>query len=473
MSIQIFLQAKLRGIEEFLLAPVAESEAAAEFVLAGRSGWVTMISEVLPRALLAELGLARILLGSATSGQFLLVLPEEARDPAEEFLAAARAQIRDLSGGRLELGWAVTENLGEWSIVRRRLGEEWQRQTGAWLSAATDDWVNAAPAPAPADAAFREIGRRLRDAHSIGWSPEDPGRVQIDSGKHAWTLGGASDGIALARHSAPDADGHAAAGLDELAARAEGRPLWGVLRGDVDGFAIRARRIGTIEEHVQLSVLYKQFFIGELEVACSMPEFWRKVSILYCGGDDFAVYGAWDALLPLAREIERLFRRFCEEGLKDLPGPEGKTLSMALALGSGGTTLPRAFEEAGRRLEAAKSSGKDSFHVFGRTVEWKQLGQAADIRDGMMRLIRDFRCSPAFLSELEGFYREREPARAFDRPWRYHRRFNTVVGNVNDRDFQKLRARLITELIGRNPAQVKLRPAGRVAAEWARLSIKD
>src|SRR5882762_1242011 len=85
-------------------------------------------------------------------------------------------------------------------------------------------------------------------------------------------------------------------------------------------------------EHVQVSVLYKQFFAGELEVLCSMPEFWRKVTILYSGGDDFAVYGSWDALILLAREIQRLFHRFTEENLKDFPGPEAKTISMGLAL---------------------------------------------------------------------------------------------------------------------------------------------
>jgi hypothetical protein len=32
-----------------------------------------------------------------------------------------------------------------------------------------------------------------------------------------------------------------------------------VLRGDVDNFGIRIRRAQSIEEHVQLSVMYKQF----------------------------------------------------------------------------------------------------------------------------------------------------------------------------------------------------------------------
>ena len=124
----------------------------------------------------------------------------------------------------------------------------------------------------------------------------------------------------LARHAAPSDDGKQAAPVQTLARRAQGRSIWGVLRGDVDNFGVRLRRVHTIEEHVQLSVLYKQFFAGELEVLCSLPEFWRKVSIIYSGGDDFAVYGSWDALIALAREVQRLFHRFTEENLKDYPG---------------------------------------------------------------------------------------------------------------------------------------------------------
>ena len=63
-----------------------------------------MLCEVLPRALLAELGLARILLGSSGGGQFLVVLPGEARESAEGFLNAAARQISDLSGGIVRLG---------------------------------------------------------------------------------------------------------------------------------------------------------------------------------------------------------------------------------------------------------------------------------------------------------------------------------------------------------------------------------
>src|ERR1041384_398853 len=100
MPEQILLQGKILGTEEFLLAASAEgrsARAAGEDLLAGRSQWITLLCEVLPRALLAEWGLARILLGSSGGGQFLLVLPGEARPAADSFLTAASAQITELS----------------------------------------------------------------------------------------------------------------------------------------------------------------------------------------------------------------------------------------------------------------------------------------------------------------------------------------------------------------------------------------
>jgi hypothetical protein len=106
MSEQILLQGKILGTEEFLLAGSGEgrtSRSAGEEMLAGRSQLITSLCEVLPRALLAELGLARILLGSSGGGQFLVVLPGEARQAAESFLAAAANQVSGLSGGHVRL----------------------------------------------------------------------------------------------------------------------------------------------------------------------------------------------------------------------------------------------------------------------------------------------------------------------------------------------------------------------------------
>src|SRR5581483_9549769 len=486
MSLQIFLEGKILGVDECLLAPASKDP---DQVFTGRSHWIALLSEVLPRALLAELGFVKILLGSSRDNQFLVVLPEESRGAAEGFLRAASKEIAELSAGALKLIWSMTENLGDWSDVRRRLEEGLDRGRHA-PAAESGPALFTAPVP-EADPAVDEyfsgqLGFSLRDAASIAWSPESPGRILASGGKYSWPLTNSPDAIPFARHAAPSDDGSEPASTAVLAGRAAGLATWGVLRGDVDNFAIRLRRARNIEEHIRLSVLYKQFFAGELEVLCSMPEFWRKVRVMYSGGDDFAVYGAWDALLGLAAELERLFRRFAEQNLKEFEGPEGKTISMALALApAADASLGAVFEEAGQRLEAAKSADKDCIWLLGRTLEWKQFAEASTLKDFLGRMVSDFGCSPQYLRDLCGIYREtqsrmsKRQARRMggERPWRYHRRIRRILNSSRPPgpergDYQKARTALIADLIGRSAVTVKLRPAGRVALEWARLSAE-
>jgi len=488
MSVQILLQGKLLGVEEFL-----PSGQPAESLLTGRLRWVSLLSEILPRALIAELGLSKMLLGSSGGEQFLVVLPEEVRAQAEEFLVAARAGIRELSQNRLELFWAITENLGDWTVVRKRLNEEFQRKQGTPLAANGFGHTQALRSTESDPGYFENLGKTLRDASSVSWDPESPAVIaggavsgSAAGGKHSWTIGTSPDSVPLARHTALTEDGREAATAPVLASRAEGLPVWGILRGDVDGFGIRMRRLQSIEEYVQLSVLYKQFFAGEVEVLCSLPEFWRRVNLLHTGGDDFAVCGAWDALIGFARELQRLFQRFTEEHLKEFPGPEGKTITMALALAPElDTPLGSVYARSRDRLEIAKSADKDCFHLLGRTLEWKQLSDAAELKDELTAMVREFGVPPQYIRDLCGIYREtrRAPgAKRVERPWRFHRRLLRILGSSREgtsrggasraRDFQKARTSLIADLVGKNPANIKLRPSGRVALEWARLSTE-
>jgi CRISPR-associated protein Csm1 len=474
MSVQIFVQAKLLGIENFLAAPATANS---EQIFIGRQHWTSLLAELLPRALLAELGLSKLLLGSGGGDQFFVVLPAEAREPAEQFLRGAAAQCAELSGGRVHLVWAITENLGDWSDVRKRLADELLRKRSAPAAAA--DAYFFAPFGEniiAGDESFAaELGADLREGKSVAWSPEAPGKITSGGGKHVWPLDGGPDSLPLAMHYAPADDDTAAADAATLARRASGRPGWGVLRGDVDSFAIRLRRLQSIEEHLQLSLMYKQFFQGELKVLCSMPEFWRKVNILHSGGQDFSIYGAWDALLPLARELQRLFHRFTEEYLRELPGAEGKTMALAPELDA---PLASVYEDAGRKIEIAKSADKDCVYAFGRTLEWKQLSDASELKDDLTRLVNEFGSSPEYIKELCGIYREtaqgsRRRSIRTERPWRIHRRVQRILPASRDREFQKARNSVVVDLVGKNPANVKLRPSGRVALEWARLSTEE
>jgi CRISPR-associated protein Csm1 len=359
-------------------------------------------------------------------------------------------------------------------VVRKRLNDEFDIKQNTPLAAT--GLQESAELPDFNREYFEELAKPLPDAASIGWSPESPAKIETGRGKHTWTIGSTVDSVPLARHAALTDDGHHAATAPVLASRAEGCDVWGVLRGDVDNFGVRVRRLQSIEEHVQLSVLYKQFFAGEVEVLCSLPEFWRKINLLHTGGDDFAVYGAWDALIAFARELQRLFHRFTEEHLKDFPGAEGKTITMALALSPDlETPLGSVYERARDKLEIAKSADKDCFYLLGRTLEWKQLSDAAELKEELTAMVREFGIAPQYIRELCGIYRETKRApgsKRVERPWRFHRRLYRILGSSRSRDFQKARAGLIADLVGNNPVNLKLRPSGRVALEWARLSAE-
>lgn len=460
---QVFVQGKLLGIEPFI-----HSTKGGFAALAGRCLYVSLLMEALPRAMLERLGLAHELLGSCGGGQFLTVLPAESLGEANAFLVEATRKLASFTGNGLRLAWSSTENLGAWSDIRKRLDAGFRKWRGA--AAVEPEGLFEPYEEAGDESYFEGLFLGLPGTAAAVWDADAAGMLRQEGEPH-W----------LATHFAQMPGGWPAS-VEELAARARGRKAWGVLRGDADQFQARLQKAETVEEYIQLSVFYKQFFLGEVQTLCGQQEFREKTTVLYTGGDEFAIAGSWDALLPFAQAIERVFRRSSEELLKDFPGVEGKTLSMGIAVAPSAETEPLAvYREAGRQLEAAKTAGRDSVAVFGKVLDWKQLSEAAELREIMVRMVDRFHCSPQFLGELGAFYRETDrvlPARSArrlletqQRPWRLHRRLNRVLdGPERNREFEKARQAVLAAFLTRGQGQLKLKPAGRVALEWARMT---
>jgi CRISPR-associated protein Csm1 len=488
MSLQVFLQAQLLGAEEFLIARSSgHSEPMADLI--GRCAWLSLYCEVLPRALLSELKLSRMLLGSSSAEQFLLVLAEEDIARANELLSRVAEAVAKVSSNTLRLVWASTENLGAWPVARKRLDDALLAKNSAPLAAHPDPsfFVPFHEArEGDHSSYFSAFAQNLSSASKVGWSAERPADLVWDEGQYSWRLedqsGADDEGILFPRRFAMDESGTHPSSLAELAERAEGAHRWGVLRGDVDQFDFRLRRAGSIEEHIHLSVLFKEFFAGELSVLCTLGDFWRKVSILYRGGDDFALIGTWDGLVLMARELERLFEKFVEQNLESFPTLEGKTMSMALAIAPElATSATAVFEEAGVQLRAAKATEAGSFHLFGRTLEWKRLGDAEELEAALVRLVREFGYSPAYINDLAAVYREAFSARAartskairVEKPWRTYMRLSRVIPQSRGKELSNIRNTVITHLVGKKTAGFKLRPSARVGLEWARLAAGD
>lgn len=478
MSVQLFFQARLLGIDEFLAAQSAPSSQGldADLVALGRHYYASLIVEVLPRAVLEKLRLSRMLLGASGGGEFLLLLPQEVEEQATELLQQAAAGVSHLSGGLLQLIYGTTENLGAWVDARRRLNHAMEHRAG---TSEVHPWtfdVGVQGQPPPDDFYFADLGSRLREARQVGYDPSQPGRLTAGFSAYTFALNNGPDSITFVQHAAIREDG-ATLGSQQLAQLARGQKRWGVLRGEVDHYAVRLRRAETIEDHLQTSVIFKNFFAGEIHLQCVSPEFFKRITVLFTSNDGFAVYGPWDALIAFARELHRVFQRFSEELLREYAGTEGKTISMSLAIaGTAQDTLPRVYGQASRDLVAAKALGRDQLFLLGRAIDWKQLSDAAELKDDLVRIIRDYDYPAALLYELGRYYREHQiPRRGkldrLEKPWRFYRRITNVFGETRNRQVQRLRASVISDFIGKNTAQARLRPAGRVALEWAHLTL--
>jgi hypothetical protein len=153
---------------------------------------------------------------------------------------------------------------------------------------------------------------------------------------------------------------------------------------------------------------------------------------------------------------------------------------MALTLAETGASLARTYEDCGRDLEIARAADKDCFHMLGRVLEWKQLKDAVELKDAVIRLNEEFKGGRHFLAQLRNLYKKVESPIGGDSPpekerlvaraLRFQRRFARVATR-REREFQKLRSHLMKELAGRNlRGRLKLRPEGLIALEWARLA---
>lgn len=93
----------------------------------------------------------------------------------------------------------------------------------------------------------------------------------------------------------------------------------------------------------------------------------RKVNIIYAGGDDLFLVGAWDEVLEVAIDINRAFKQFTNGKL---------TLSAGMAMFSPTYPISKMAEIAGLLAQMSKSKkDKNSIALFGMETNLKANGQ--------------------------------------------------------------------------------------------------
>lgn len=181
--------------------------------------------------------------------------------------------------------------------------------------------------------------------------------------------------------------------FEELARRSGGIERLGVLRADVDnlgaafvagfldaspgqpGKYVTLSRTATLSR--QLSLFFKGY-INQLCAGClpaqeeafglgpTRPGAGRQVSIVYAGGDDMFLVGAWDDILGLAVDLRRAFARYT-----------GGRLSFSAGVGLFRSSYPvsQMARLTGELEAAAKGQpGKDALALFGLDREVRAGG---------------------------------------------------------------------------------------------------
>lgn len=93
----------------------------------------------------------------------------------------------------------------------------------------------------------------------------------------------------------------------------------------------------------------------------------RKVNIIYAGGDDLFLVGAWDEVLEVAIDINRAFKQFTNGRL---------TLSAGMAMFSPTYPISKMAEIAGLLVQMSKNrKDKNSIALFGMETNLKANGQ--------------------------------------------------------------------------------------------------
>ena len=93
----------------------------------------------------------------------------------------------------------------------------------------------------------------------------------------------------------------------------------------------------------------------------------RKVNIIYAGGDDLFLVGAWDEVLEVAIDINRAFKQFTNGKL---------TLSAGMAMFSPTYPITKMAEIAGLLVQMSKNrKDKNSIALFGMEMNLKANGQ--------------------------------------------------------------------------------------------------
>lgn len=168
--------------------------------------------------------------------------------------------------------------------------------------------------------------------------------------------------------------------FSEIAGKSHGAERLGYLKADVDrlgmlfscGFRTNGlQRFDSVSRITALSRMIDTFFTVWLDGL--VRERYKECYVVFSGGDDLLIIGAWDRLPYLAYDIREYFRQFTGDN-------ENVTISAGMATVHAMFPVAYAVGLSEEALENAKETrlpgekeGRDQLSLFGHVMKWKYV----------------------------------------------------------------------------------------------------
>jgi len=272
--------------------------------------------------------------------------------------------------------------------------------------------------------------------------------------------------------------------LAEFAGIRTGTAKLGVLKMDGDNMG-NIFKNKTLEQSKKISRSLKYFFeeyLLDLLNRTFQPivggNYYSNIYVVFSGGDDCFLIGAWDAVLSFAQVINEEFTKFCNNEI---------SLSCGILVIDKNFPVKRFAELAEEALGEAKKRVEDgelkknAISIFGEVLTWEEYRFAKSIKNDLVELVEQREESKAIIHAVKrsslGFETLQQKALNGKLDFRNLWRFQYSLRNVKKKNidfvntkiiskYQKILLNAISKDKDHNPATFA------VAARWAEYSVK-
>lgn len=180
----------------------------------------------------------------------------------------------------------------------------------------------------------------------------------------------------------------------EISEKSTGDPKLGFLKLDVDNLGdLFCRGLGeksTISRVTSLSRLLAQFFEGYINYLIKINNWQDYLYVVFSGGDDTFVIGAWDKIIDFVQEFNNKFRKFT------CYNPQ-VTFSAGICVFSYDYPVIIAAQLTEEALEKAKEycekgeyvPSKNKISLFGEVFSWEEFSCIQDIKGLLLEIMEN------------------------------------------------------------------------------------